>query len=177
MGLNSNKLNLIVYHAGECERKKCTAFKMEKTSNVRIVYKIGQITKGAIVLNPFSKKAVSPTDHKAVAKRGIIGLDCSWNQISSSATFFSLAKYHRALPFLVAANPTNYGKACKLSTVEAMVATMYITGFKEEAINVISAFKWGPTFIELNQELLDDYSNAKTSEDVVKIQNDFLSQY
>lgn len=174
--INAN-LNLIDYHEGECERKKCTAFKMEKTSNVRIVYKIGQITNGAIVLNPFFKKAVFPTDYKAVAKRGIVGLDCSWNQISSSDAFFNLAKCYRALPFLIAVNPTNYSKPCKLSTVEARVATMYITGLKEEAINVISAFKWGPTFIDLNNDLLEDYSNAKTSEEVVKIQNDFLSQY
>lgn len=170
-------MKITVFHANECDKKKCTAYKMEKIGKCKLVYKINQIPKGAIVLNPFAQKAVSPEDRDIVEKRGIIGLDCSWNKISSSEVFFNLTKYHRSLPFLIAASPVNYGKHCKLSTVEAIVATLYITGFKDEAKDIINSFKWGHTFIELNFELLEEYSNAKTSVEVVNIQNDFLKQY
>ena len=170
-------MKIIVFHANECDKKKCTAHKMEKLGKCKIVYKINQIPKGALVLNPFAQKAVSPKDKDIVEKRGIVGLDCSWNKISSSATFFNLTKYHRSLPFLIAASPVNYGSHCKLSTIEAIAAVMYITGFKDKAEYVMNSYKWGPTFIELNFELLEEYSNAKTSIEVVNIQNDFLNQY
>jgi len=170
-------MKITVFHANECDKKKCTAYKMEKLGKCKMVYKINQIPKGAIVLNPFAQKAVSLEDKSIVEKRGIIGLDCSWNKISSSATFFNLTKYHRSLPFLIATSPINYGKPCKLSTVEAIAATLYIAGFKENAEQIMNSFKWGPTFIELNFELLEEYSNAKTSVEVVNVQNDFLKQY
>jgi pre-rRNA-processing protein TSR3 len=170
-------MKIIVFHANECDKKKCTAYKMEKLGNCKMIYKINQISKGAIILNPFAQKAVSSEDKNIVEKRGIVGLDCSWNKISSSATFFNLTKYHRSLPFLIATSPINYGKPCKLSTVEAIAATLYITGFKNKAENIMNTFKWGHTFIELNFELLEEYSNAKTSVEVVNIQNEFLKQY
>lgn len=169
--------NITIFHAGECDRKKCTAFKLEKQKKSKIVYNINQIPHGAIILNPFSDKSVSPEDKHFIEKKGIVGLDCSWNKVSSSAKFFSLTKYHRSLPFLIAASPVNYGKPCKLSTAEAIVATLYITGFKEEAKNIMNGFKWGHTFIELNKELLESYSNVKTSSEVVAIQNEFLKEH
>ena len=96
--------------------------------------------------------------------------------MSKSKKFFSLSKYHRSLPFLIATNPVNYGKACILSTVEAVAATLYITRFKDEARDLMNGFKWGHTFLELNHELLEAYSEADTSAEVVKIQNDFLAE-
>lgn len=172
-----SKLKITVFNANECDKKKCTAYKMEKQKNCKMVYNLNQIPRGAVILNPFAERAVSPEDKDLVEKRGIVGLDCSWNKVSSSAKFFALTKYHRSLPFLIAASPVNYGKPCKLSTAEAIVATLYITGFKKEAEDIINRFKWGHTFIELNYELLEAYKNAKTSAEVVNIQNEFLEQY
>ncbi len=167
-------MNVTVFHADECDRKKCTTIKMEKMGKCRIVYNLNRIPSGAIVLNPFAEKAVSYEDYRFVAHRGIVGLDCSWNEVSKSKKFFSLSKYHRSLPFLIATNPVNFGKPCILSTVEAIAATLYITRFKKEAEEMLQGFKWGHTFLELNHELLEAYSEADTSSQVVEIQNDFL---
>ncbi len=147
---------------------------MEKLRKCTIINNIKKIPNNTIILNPFAEKSVSFKDRKIIEKKGIVGLDCSWNKISNSKKFFSLSKYHRSLPFLIATNPVNYGKPCILSTVEAISATLYITRFKKEANEILNGFKWGHTFLELNHELLESYSKAKNSIEVVEIQNNFL---
>ena len=146
-------MRITVFHANECDKKKCTAIKLAKMGKCRLVENINKIPSGAIVLNPYAEKAVSYEDYRYVQRR-----------------------YHRSLPFLIATNPVNYGKACILSTVEAISATLYITRFKEEAIDLMDGYKWGHTFIELNHDLLEAYSEADTSAEVVKVQNEFLAE-
>jgi pre-rRNA-processing protein TSR3 len=70
---------------------------------------------------------------------------------------------------LIAGNPTNFAKATKLTTAEALAAALYIAGFKDEARELLSIFTWGHTFFELNAMLLDDYAAAKDSTEVVAI--------
>jgi pre-rRNA-processing protein TSR3 len=62
----------------------------------------------------------------------------------------------------------------KLSCVEALAATMYIVGLKEDAANILAKFKWGQTFIDLNRELLDDYAASENGEGVIKVQNEYI---
>jgi pre-rRNA-processing protein TSR3 len=100
-------------------------------------------------------------------------MDMSWNQIE---TFPKLRNdlRQRSLPYMLAANPVNWGRPFKLSSVEALAASLYIMGFKEQALQALSKFGWGEQFIKLNQEPLDRYSEAETSAEVVRIQMDYV---
>ena len=64
-------MKITVFHADECDRKKCTSIKMEKLGKCRLVYNINKIPGGAIVLNPYAEKAVSYEDYRFVQRRGI----------------------------------------------------------------------------------------------------------
>jgi pre-rRNA-processing protein TSR3 len=76
---------------------------------------------------------------------------------------------------LIAANPVNYGKPTKLSTVEALAAALFILGFREKAERLLSVFKWGSSFLSLNKELLETYAGAHNSSEVVELQREFMS--
>ena len=78
------------------------------------------------------------------------------------------------MPILIAGNPVNYGKLTKLTTAEAIAAALYIAGFKKEAQELLSIFTWGHTFFELNSMLLDNYSSAKDSAEIVEMQTRLL---
>ena len=162
-----------VYHAKQCDPKKCTTLKLKRHNLVRVVHRVNGLPRGAVILNPFSDRAFSPADRERLERRGLAAIDCSW--IHADEVFeLSMRGASRCLPYLIAANPTNYGVPTKLSTVEALAAALYIAGSKEKAELLLSIFKWGPNFIELNRELLDAYARAKNSTEVVELQKGFI---
>lgn len=167
-------MRIVVYHAEECDRKKCTSLKLGKRGKVKVVTKLNLVPNGAIVLDPYSPKALSPEDKEIIIEKGLVGLDCSWKRLDKVPFKLKTGQNSRSLPFLIAANPTNYGKPCILSTAEAIAASFYIIGFKDIAIDIMSGFKWGPHFLKLNEELLEAYSKAENSLEVVKIQNEHI---
>ena len=141
---------------------------------MRIVHRTRDLPRGAIILHPFTSKAFSPADRDKIERRGLVALDCSW---AYAKEVFKISSnwIPRCMPYLVAANPVNYGKPTKLSTVEALAGALYIVGFKTQSKQLLSKFKWGSQFITLNKELLGRYSQAKDSMDVVRIQKDYLN--
>ena len=153
----------------EDDPKKCTAARLLRKGELRLARDIAKIPRGAVVLNPEAEKAISAEDRPAAERLGLLVVDCSWNQLER---FPRLRKglRHRALPFLVAANSVNFGKAQRLTSGEAVAAALYILGEKGQAERVMSHFRWGPTFIDMNRELLDAYSSAGTSTEVVEVQ-------
>jgi pre-rRNA-processing protein TSR3 len=138
-----------------------------------ILKNMKQIPPRGVVLNPVSEVAFSRADRESILRAGLIGLDCSWKQAEAIFASSTLGA-QRALPYLLAANPINTYKPIKLSTAEAIAAALYIAGFKGESEDLMSIFKWGPSFITLNQELLDAYAECASSTEVVQVQKEFM---
>jgi pre-rRNA-processing protein TSR3 len=125
-----------------------------------------------LVLNPYAHRILSPLDSRA---KGILVIDCSWNQ-AREIFFRKVGGKHRRLPALLAANPTNYSKLGILSSVEAVAATLYILGHREAATRCLSIYKWAPNFESLNKEPLEAYSSARSEADILKIEPQFFPQ-
>ncbi len=142
--------------------KKCTAARLRKFGLVESLRNIRRVPISSIVLNPVAETRISRDDQLLVAEHGIVGLDCSWNR---SEGIFSqkIPGIARRLPALLAGNPTNYSILGKLSTVEALAAALFITGFAEQADRILALFKWGPTFMALNREPLEAYAESSAS--------------
>ena len=180
-------IKVYVYSTKQDDPKKCTAVHMHKLGKATLVYKVGKIPMNSVLLNPFAQKALSVEDLPIMQSKGLVGLDCSW--VHAEKTFgLDEARdgkmkqkgrwkfVNRILPYLLAANPINYGKPCKLSTAEAIAAAIYIVGFKKDAQKILDGFKWGHSFFSLNEELLNAYADAKSSIEVVKIQTAYLEE-
>lgn len=165
---------LYIYHAGQCDPKKCTAKKLAQRKLALLFTDIRAFPNSLLLLDPAAEKALSPED-KEIARRGIAALDCSWEEVERIFPVMNRKKLqHRALPFLLAANPVNFGKPFKLSTLEAFAAALYMLGYEEQASELLGIYTWGPHFIELNREPLEAYACAKNSSEVIKLQSEFL---
>ncbi len=142
------KIYSIRYTKGGCSKKKCTIIKLEKFNLVKIIHKIDGLLKNALILNPLAKKEITLNDKEIVLKYGLIVIDCSWKY------FFTIKNINidnsRKLPPLIAANPVNYGKWEKLSSVEALAAALYINEFYDYAKKILSKFSWGNEFFKIN---------------------------
>lgn len=165
---------LIVYHSNEDDPKKCSAKKMQRYNLAYLTSKVKKIPKNAILLNPFTEKSLSKQDFDIAKKNGIVALDCSWKNAEKSFDYFDIKNYSRALPFLIAVNPINYGKALKLSTLEAFAAALYILDNVNQAREILRIYKWAPQFLDLNREPLEDYRKANNSDEVIEAMKSYL---
>lgn len=161
-------LRLQVYHVSQDDPKKNTARKLARFELCELFNREQLIPRGAILLDPYCEKALSREDLKAAQERGVVALDCSWRKAEHVFPVARERAIPRALPYLLAANPVNWGKAMMLSTAEALTAAAYILGEKEQAEMLMSKFIWGPTFLAMNKNPLDDYAAAQNSKEVVE---------
>lgn len=158
----------------QCDPRKCSGRKLARLGLIKNL-KVKQRFPG-LVLTPTCQQCVSPSDKTIIESKGVAVVDCSWAKIDETPLTALKPSHGRLLPFLVAANPINYGRPYKLSCVEAIAATLYITGYKKEAEYYLDQFSWGHAFIELNQEILNDYSNCSDSQSVIAAQEAYLER-
>ncbi len=169
-------IRVFVFNAEHCNPKRCSARRLAKFAMIEMVDRLGRLPKKAILLDPFAKKALSHEDAEQARNRGICLLDCSWEH---AETTFKNAKRIarltvRSLPFLLAANPINYGKPWRLTTLEAAAAALAILGDGDHANRLAASTNWGTIFMQLNAEPLEEYAAAETSTEVVRIQKAYL---
>ncbi|XP_027202935.1 18S rRNA aminocarboxypropyltransferase [Dermatophagoides pteronyssinus] len=161
-------IKIAMWDLQHCNPKRCTGRKLVRMNLCRCL-KLGQKFNG-IILTPIATRCVSPSDRSIVDNDGIAVVDCSWNRIDQTPFHKMKGRHLRLLPYMLAANPINYGTPCKLSCVEAIVATLWITGHIDLARFYIGKFKWGNGFEKLNAELFQKYSLCKNSEQIIEIQ-------
>lgn len=167
-------VRLYAYHAGQCATKKCTSLKLAKFGLVELHRKVEKLPFGSILLDPLAINTISPPDESGL-RYGIVVLDCSWKEVEKAFPALSGKRMRRrALPYLLAANPVNYGKPFKLSSVEALAAALYILHRETQARKILSKFGWGLNFLELNRAPLEEYSNARDSAEVIEVQERYM---
>jgi pre-rRNA-processing protein TSR3 len=171
------RIQVFVFDARECDPKRCTARRLARMGLATEVPRIKLLPRGSLLLDPYAQKALSAEDVPVAQVRGIVVLDCSWR--TAEDTFAAARRVAalecRALPFLLAANPINYGRAMRLSSLEAAEAALFILGEPGHAARLARAHDWGRTFLELNREPLEDYASAKTSAEVVQVQSLYVA--
>jgi len=164
-------LPLFALDLERCDPKRCTTRKLARFDLIVLHRRTHQLPRGGIVLTPESRVALSHADAPAATGRGLGVIDTSWKR-PDFPTLPNLTS--RALPYLLAANPVNYGKPFILSSVEALAAALIILGHETQARAILSKFAWGEQFLLLNAEPLAEYAAARTSEEVAAAQSLFV---
>jgi pre-rRNA-processing protein TSR3 len=169
-----DNVQLAMWDLGHCDPKKCSGRRLARFGLVQTLSLSHHFP--GIVLSPLAQSSVSREDRDIVLTKGIAVIDCSWAKLDETPFKKMKGGHLRLLPYLVAANPINYGRPCKLSCVEAFSACLIIAGFRSVAESLLSRFKWGHAFLSLNSELLERYETAKTSSDIISVQENWLQE-
>jgi len=170
-------LRLMMWDFEQCDPKRCSGARLAKRGVLKTM-SLAASFKG-LVLSPRAKLTLSPADECILDSQGLSVIDCSWarlDEIDLMNNNKSKSGKHRLLPFLVAANPVNYGRPGKLTCAEAAAATLYICNKKEGALAMMDEFGWGREFIKINFELLELYSSCVDSDDVLVKQSEWLER-
>lgn len=141
----------------QCDPAKCSGRKLEIHKVLENINHKKRFR--GICLSAGGKKVVSKEDIDIIKKYGLCVIDCSWNKIKElkGRVHFD---HERILPFMIAVNPVNFGAPYKLSCAEALAAALYICDYWDQGNEVMSKFKWGPHFLEINQECFGLYEDC-----------------
>ncbi|MDI6708432.1 MAG: DUF367 family protein [Candidatus Thermoplasmatota archaeon] len=168
-------VNLIIYRTPQCDPRKCTALKLARFEYAKLIKSPKYLPSNAVLLDPTAERAFSKEDLISIKKHGLVALDCSWEKAEKTFEKFGKRMKRRALPYLLASNPVNYGKPAKLTTLEAFAACLYILGYKQESDKILKIYTWGKEFLELNKQPLEEYSKTLTSKEIIEVQKKFIT--
>ena len=159
------QINVLMYN--QDDPKKCTAAKLVRFG---LANKVTSIRSRTVLLHPFAVKTLLNNEKNKF--NSITAVDCSWKRAEKmfEKKYSGIPRKH---PPLLAGNPVNYSKINKLTTVEALASAAFILGNESLSIDLLAKFNWGHTFLELNENLLRDYQNAESEDNV----NSIISEY
>ena len=163
------KLQVLMFY--QDDPKKCTAAKLIKFG---LAKKITRSQSKTVLLHPYSEKTLLNNEKSLFTS--ITGIDCSW-ALAEQVFQKNFIGISRKLPPLLAGNPVNYSKINKLTTVEAIAGAAFILGDESLSKNFLEKFNWGHTFLELNENLLQDYKKAKSEDEVIEIIRGYGYEY
>ncbi|KAH7085428.1 hypothetical protein BKA63DRAFT_17743 [Paraphoma chrysanthemicola] len=159
---------------GHCDAKRCSGKRLMRLGMMRELH-VGQKFAG-VVVSPKAKRIISKEDQGLLEQYGAAVVEASWKRIDEVPFGRIGGKCERLLPYLVAANPTNYGKPWRLNCVEALAACFYICGHPEWAESILSTFSYGPAFLEINSALLKRYMACENEEEIKKAEEVWLAK-
>ncbi|KAJ3836474.1 DUF367 family protein [Lentinula raphanica] len=158
-----------------CDPRRCSGKKLARLGLIKEL-KIGQGRFRGIVVSPQATQVISPSDRDIILQNGLAVVECSWARLDD-VPFGKIASPHeRLLPYLLATNPTNYGKPWRLNCVEALAAAFYITGFDEYAEILLAGFGWGGSFWEVNRHFIEKYKKCSTAAEVSMAQDQVMEE-
>ncbi|ETW84876.1 hypothetical protein HETIRDRAFT_314474, partial [Heterobasidion irregulare TC 32-1] len=157
-----------------CDPRRCSGKKLARLGLIDEL-RVGSRFRG-IVLSPKGTQVVSPADRDTILKAGLAVVECSWARLDD-VPFGKIASPHeRLLPYLIATNPTNYGKPWRLNCVEALAAAFYLTGFDSYAERLLDGFGWGSAFWKVNRTYIERYRSCANADEVSAMQQTILEE-
>lgn len=159
---------------GHCDAKRCSGKRLMRLGLLRELH-VGQKFAG-VVISPKAKKIVSREDAPLLEQYGAAVVEASWNRIDEVPFARIGGPCSRLLPYLVAANQTNYGRPWRLNCVEAIAACYYICGHAEWAEDILSTFSYGEAFLEINAALLKRYAACENEDEIKKAEEKWLAK-
>jgi pre-rRNA-processing protein TSR3 len=173
-GNNRPSFKAAAWDLNHCDAKRCSGKRLMRLGLMRELH-VGQKHPG-VVISPKAKTILSPADKPILEQYGAAVVEASWKRIEEVPFSRIGGPNPRLLPYLIAANPTNYGRPWRLNCVEALAACFFICGHKDWAEEILSTFSYGQAFLDINDTVLKRYAACKDEDEVKKAEEDWLAK-
>ena len=152
-------VRLAMFEFNENDPKRDSGMKMVRLGLARAI-RPGSGGFRGILLTSEATRTISISDRALVEERGLGAVNCSWKKLDEKGKRKSFSGIPRLLPFLLAANSTNYGRPWRLNTAEAFVAALHLCGLIQDALIVACKFPWANEFFKINKKFFDVYTDC-----------------